>query len=78
MTSQKSGQWEDRGQAQSYFETRAVHCSLCGKAIPRRTWVVAMAGEELLFCEPDCERVYRDYWLPKYGTSAEERRERER
>jgi len=30
-------------------------------------WVVMEDGEELVFCQPNCERLYRDYWLPRYG-----------
>jgi len=24
-----------------------------------------------LFCSEQCERLYRDYWLPKYGKGRE-------
>ena len=26
-------------------------------------------GEGLTFCSPDCEKMYKQYWAPKYGTS---------
>ena len=37
--------------------------------IPRRAWVVVRDGKELLFCEPDCERIYDDYCIPRYGAT---------
>jgi hypothetical protein len=32
--------------------------------------MVEFNGEELPFCNEECEGIYRDYWLPKYGASA--------
>jgi len=43
------------------------YCCLCGKIIPRNLWVVEKDNQELQLCDPECERIYRDYWLPKYG-----------
>jgi hypothetical protein len=63
--------WEDRGLANAYMETGAIRCDLCGKSIARKAWVVARDEGEKLFCEPDCERLYDDYWLPKYGSIKE-------
>jgi hypothetical protein len=31
--------------------------------IPRRLWVVELAGQQHVFCDEGCERLYRDYWL---------------
>jgi len=35
--------------------------------IARLAWVVGEQGKELLFCSPHCERIYREYWLPRHG-----------
>ncbi len=59
--------WRERGRASAYFDNTAVHCCLCGKTIARMAWVVSRGDTELTFCEPDCERLYKDYWLPRYG-----------
>jgi hypothetical protein len=63
--------WQERGMANAYMETQSVSCTLCGKSIPNKAWVVENERGELLFCEPDCERLYLDYWLPKYGLNDE-------
>jgi ribosomal protein L24E len=52
-----------------WHDTGVINCDLCGKLIPRRLWVVEIEGRELRFCSEDCERLYRTYWLPKYGTT---------
>jgi hypothetical protein len=46
------------------------HCTLCGRLLPRRSWVTHVDGAERDFCEPDCADLYRTYWLPRYGGSA--------
>jgi hypothetical protein len=61
------GRWEERGRAREYFETEAVNCLLCGKIISLRAWVVEKSGSEQIFCDADCQRLYRDYWLPRHG-----------
>jgi hypothetical protein len=38
--------------------------------IPRRIWRVEIDGRPLDFCGAECEQWYRDYWMPRYGTSA--------
>ena len=35
--------------------------------IARRYWSAAAAGAERMFCSPGHERLYHDYWLPRYG-----------
>ena len=62
-------EWKERGRAKDYLQNRAVHCHLCGKNLPLRAWVVDEEGHELVFCDPDCERLYREYWLPRYRTA---------
>jgi DNA phosphorothioation-dependent restriction protein DptG len=43
------------------------YCTLCGAILLRRFWVNENKGKELNFCNPECERLFKDYWLPKYG-----------
>ena len=59
--------WEDRGLATAYMETGSVRCRLCGKSIARKAWVAEREDRELLFCAPDCERLYDDYFVPRYA-----------
>ena len=63
------GRWEKRNV--SWWETNVINCSLCGQMIPRDIWVVEEDGQKRLFCGPECERLYREYWLPKYGGQQE-------
>lgn len=53
--------------ARRWHDTGVTNCNLCGKLIPRRVWTVEIAAKQLGFCSQDCERLYRTYWLPKYG-----------
>jgi ribosomal protein L24E len=60
-----AGHWEQRNV--DWWETNVINCSLCGQMIPRDILVVDQGGEKWLFCGPECERLYHEYWLPKYG-----------
>lgn len=51
----------------AWYETMMLHCALCGKIIPGDIWVAEIEGQPQFFCTPDCERLYIEYWLPKYG-----------
>lgn len=51
----------------SWHDTTVTNCALCGRLVPRHIWMVEFAGRELPFCNAECEAIYRDYWLPKYG-----------
>ena len=59
--------WEERGTVTHYLETASVHCDCCGRMIIRLAWVASDGGEERVFCSPDCEQLYRDYWLARHG-----------
>jgi ribosomal protein L24E len=61
------GRWEKPHLA--WHETTMLNCALCGKIIPGKIWVTEVEGETRYFCTPDCERLYHEYWLPKYGTA---------
>jgi hypothetical protein len=30
-------------------------------------WTAEVGGERADFCDPDCEALFVDYWLPRYG-----------
>ncbi len=60
-----NGEWQERGLAADYLRKESVHCECCGRMIVRLAWVV----EGRVFCEPDCERLFRSYWLPRHGPS---------
>lgn len=63
--------WQQRGKAKDYMDTSTVDCQVCGKTIATRAWVVEKNGQETVFCNPDCERLYYDYWILKYGSKKE-------
>lgn len=50
-----------------WWDTHVVNCRMCGQMIPRDVWVSA---DELEFCTPECDSLYRSYWLPRYGDKA--------
>ena len=47
-----------------WWHTGVVNCRMCGQMIPRDVWV---AEDGLEFCTPECDSLYRSYWLPRYG-----------
>lgn len=51
----------------SWHDATLTNCTLCGRLVPRRMWVVTFDGKPLPFCNAECEELYRSYWLPKYG-----------
>lgn len=61
------GRWEKN--TAKWYEQTMVYCKLCGKIIPRTLWVVESGTETIVFCNPDCERLYQDYWLPSQEQS---------
>jgi hypothetical protein len=44
----------------------AVACRLCGRPLFGRVWSAELAGGGD-FCDPECERLFHEYWLPRYG-----------
>lgn len=40
-----------------------TYCVCCGMVIPKRYWETEIKGELQIFCQPDCENLYRDYVL---------------
>ena len=49
--------------SKGWFELRMQYCALCGKVIPSRVWQVAIDGAERIFCDQQCEALYRSYLL---------------
>lgn len=56
------GRWEEN--TAKWFEQTMIYCDLCGRIIPKRFWVVEEGNERRLFCNPDCEQLHDDYWIP--------------
>lgn len=62
------GRWETKNtDYTSYLDSRVTNCDLCGKMIPKEVWVSEVNGEDRHFCNKECEAMYLNYWLPKYG-----------
>ncbi len=59
------GEWVEIKRA--WHDTTLTNCTLCGRLVPRRVWLVAIGERQLPFCNEECEGLYRSYWLPKYG-----------
>ena len=51
----------------SYLRANRDSCALCGHPIAIRYWGAVVDGVALKFCSPEHERLYHDYWLPRYG-----------
>jgi len=56
------GHWEEN--PAKWYEQKMIYCSLCGRIIPKMFWIATVEDERYVFCEPDCENLYREYWLP--------------
>ena len=46
-----------------------VACRLCGRPLFGRVWSAAVDGVAADFCDPDCETLFVEYWLPRHGDS---------
>ncbi|MFN8224828.1 MAG: hypothetical protein U0R50_16460 [Gaiellales bacterium] len=55
----------------SYLRANRECCDLCGHPIAARYWGAEVNGHDRMFCSPDHERLYLDYWLPRYGAKEE-------
>ena len=65
MKKRATGRWEVLDLP--WYETNITNCSLCGKMIPHRMWIVKVDDEEKKFCNSDCEQLYFEYWLPTHA-----------
>ncbi|HEY7536878.1 MAG TPA: hypothetical protein VH721_02725 [Gaiellaceae bacterium] len=59
------GEW--RTLRPDWVRPSAVACRLCGRPLFGRVWTAEVGGERADFCDPDCEALFVDYWLPRYG-----------
>lgn len=50
-----------------WHDTSLTHCTACGRLVPRSVWMAEVAGRERPFCDVECEELYRNYVLPRYG-----------
>ena len=48
----------------------AVACRLCGRPLFGRAWSAEAEAKRADFCDPDCEGLFHEYWLPRYGGAA--------
>lgn len=62
------GEWRET--EISYLKANRSACAACGHPIARRYWGVEIGGAEKMFCSSDHERLYHEYWLPRYGRMA--------
>ena len=53
------GRWETLHP--QVWETVVTPCQCCGQVVAKRLWTVEVEGEEMRFCSPACEELYRTY-----------------
>jgi hypothetical protein len=61
----RKGKWVDP--ARAWHDTNVSYCDVCGRLIPRHSWVFEGGAGGLVACSPDCEDLYESYWKPSYG-----------
>ncbi len=64
----RKGHWVEP--AHSWNDTSVTYCAVCGRLIPRRSWVFEGGAGTLAACSPDCEDLYESYLKPTYGAKA--------
>jgi hypothetical protein len=65
-----NGAWRD--EPRHWSDTSTRHCSVCGRLIPRRSWVFDDDGAAIEACGPECEDLYFDYVKPTYPNVRDE------
>jgi len=63
-----AGAW--RSLSPDWSRQEFVTCRLCGRPLFRRVWSAPVAGEAAVFCDPDCEALLHEYWLPRNTATA--------
>ena len=53
----------------SYLRPNRLHCDLCGQPLAGPYWIAEVEQTAKAFCSPAHERLYLDYWLPRYGAT---------
>ena len=56
-----AGRWVER--TDPWYDQRAMYCALTGRLIPGRAWAADIDGQQLIFCDPESEQLYREYVL---------------
>jgi hypothetical protein len=51
----------------NWNDTSVTYCQVCGRLIPRRSWVFEGGKGAVRACSPDCEDLYEEYLKPTYG-----------
>lgn len=62
------GEWRTPGG--DWARPVSVVCRLCGRPLFGRVWTAETEGSPTDFCDPECEALLHDYWLPRYGPAA--------
>lgn len=62
------GEW--RVPTVDWRRSAAVACDVCGRPLFGRVWSAEVEGRRLDFCDPGCESLYVEYWLPRHGPAA--------
>ena len=66
----RSGHWVEP--ARNWNDTDVSYCAVCGRLIPRRSWVFEGGAGTLNACTPECEDLYESYLKPTYGVLAKD------
>ena len=61
----RRGRWSEP--AKAWHDTSVVYYQVCGRLIPRRSWVFEGGAGAIRACDPECEDLYDDYLKPAYG-----------
>jgi len=61
----RPGRWVDP--VRSWHDTTVSYCQVCGRLIPRRSWVFDGGRGDVTACSPECEGLYEEYLKPEYG-----------
>jgi hypothetical protein len=58
----RRGKWLET--TRPWHDTNVSYCDVCGRLIPRRSWVFSDGAKTLSACSPDCEDLYDSYLKP--------------
>jgi hypothetical protein len=64
----RNGHWIEP--TRTWNDTSVSYCAVCGRLIPRKSWVFEGGAGPLVACTPDCEDLYESYLKPAYGAMA--------
>lgn len=66
----RNGQWVEP--KRNWNDTEVGYCAVCGRLIPRRSWVFEGGAGKLHACSPECEDLYESYLKPTYGIMSQD------